>query len=130
MSNLTAIQANRLANEFLSLAQSIGEFRYKNYDNLNNEENQKLRNYHWSVMNSSDDIFTLSANLVLEDTEEALTEISGVSSEMKNTYKDLQNIQKAIDIAASVVTLGAAIISKNPQAIADSLSGLIETWKA
>lgn len=128
MPNLTSQQANKLANEFLALAQAIGDYRYSNYDNLSPEENQQLKNYHWSILNCSDDLFTLSANLILNDVNSSLIAISDITTEIKGTYQNLANVQKAINVATSVVTLGAAIISKNPQAIADSLSGLINTW--
>ena len=128
MPNLTSQQANKLANNFLALAQSVGEYRYTHYSDLSPDENQQLKNYHWSILNCSDDLFTLSANIIIEDVETSLNSISEITNQIKGTYQDLQNVQKAINVATSVVTLGAAIVSKNPQAIADSISGLVESW--
>jgi len=130
MAKLTAKQANELANNFLALAQSIGDYRYTNYDNLSKIQNQNLRESHRRILDYSDHLFTLSATLVLEDVQTSLTSIGAVTSEIKATYKTLQNVQKAINVAASVVTLGASILSKNPQAIADSIGGLVDTWNA
>ena len=40
----------------------------------------------------------------------------------------VKNIQKGIDVGASVVTLGASIFSKNPNAIALAITGVIDVW--
>lgn len=130
MAKLTAQQANELANNFLALAQAIGDYRYQNFDNLSKPQNQKIRDLHWSILNYADDLYTLSATLVMDDVQASLASISSVTSQIKATYKTLQNVQKAINVAATVVTLGASILSKNPQAIADSIGGLVDTWNS
>jgi len=130
MAKLTAQQANELANNFLALAQAIGDYRYQNFDNLSKTQNQKIRDLHWSILNYADDLYTLSATLVMDDVQASLASISSVTSQIKATYKTLQNVQKAINVAATVVTLGASILSKNPQAIADSIGGLVDTWNS
>lgn len=130
MATLTAKQVNELANIFLVLAQSIGEYRYTNYDHLTKPQNQILRESHRRILDYSDHLFTLSATLVMEDVQGSLTSIGEITEQISSTYKTLQNVQKAINVAASVVTLGASILSKNPQAIADSIGGLVETWNS
>lgn len=128
MATLTTKQVNELANKFLALAQSIGDYRYTNYDNLTKVQNQKLRESHRRILDYSDHLFTLSATLVMEDVQASLTSIGEITEQINSTYKTLQNVQKAINVAASIVTLGASILSKNPQAIVDSIGDLIETW--
>ncbi len=130
MAKLTSQQANELANNFLALAQAIGDYRYQNFDTLSKPQNQKIRDLHWSILNYADDLYTLSATLVMDDVQSSLTSIGAVTTQIKATYKTLQNVQKAINVAASVVTLGASILSKNPQAIADSIGGLVDTWNS
>ncbi|MBP8192325.1 MAG: hypothetical protein KAX69_01890 [Chitinophagales bacterium] len=130
MAKLTTQQANELANNFLAMAQAIGEYRYQNFDSLSKIQNQKIRDLHWSILNYADDLYTMSATLVLNDVEESLSTIGLITEQMKDTYKHLQNIQKAISVAASVITLGASILSKNPQAIISAIGGLADTWNA
>jgi len=130
MATLTAKQVNELANKFLALAQSIGDYRYANYDNLTKSQNQKLRESHRRILDYSDHLFTLSATLVMQDVESSLASIGEITDQINYTYKSLQNVQKAINVASSVVTLGASIISKNPQAIADSIGDLVDTWNS
>lgn len=130
MAKLTSQQANELANAFLAIAQVVGDYRYDNFDTLSKQQNQKIRDLHWSILNYSDDLYTLSATLVMDDVQASLATVAEVTGEMKATYKTLKNIQKAIDVAASAVTLGASILSKNPQAIGDAIGGLVKAWKA
>ena len=124
MEKLTAQQASDLGKTFLALAQSIGDFRYKNW---NDPQNQQLGNFQWSILNSAEDIFALSATLVMDDVQRDLAKIKDVTNKINESLKTLRNIQKGIDIAAAVVTLGAAIISKSPQGIVDALNGLFKT---
>ena len=128
MAKLTAKQANELANNFLGLAQAIGDFRYCNI--LPKPQNQKIKDLHWSVLNYADDLYTLSATLVMDDVEKSLSTIGIITTEIQATYKTLQNVQKAINVAASMVTLGSSILSTNLNAIKESLSDLVSVWKS
>ena len=128
MAKLTVKQANELANNFLGLAQAIGEYRYQN--TLPRLQNQKIKDLHWSVLNFADDLYTLSATLMMDDVEQSLSTIGSITKELQAAYKKLQNVQKAINVAASIVTLGSSILSKNPQAIKESLSILVSVWKS
>ena len=128
MEKLTAKQANELANNFLGLAQAIGDYRYQN--SLPKQQNQKIKDLHWSVLNCADDLYTLSATLVMDDVEQSLLAIATITKELQADYKKLQDVQNAINVAASIVTLGASLFSKNPQAIKESLSNLVSLWKS
>ena len=130
MAQLTSQQVNELANYFLTMAQAIGDYRVNNFDALSKEENQKTADLFDSILKYADDLFTLSAILVMEDVHTSLSSIGDITNKMKSTFKTLQDIQKVINIAASVVTLGEAIVKKNPQAIADAIGGLAGTLKA
>ena len=130
MAKLTSKQTNELAHNFLAMAQAIGDYRYENFDTLSKDQNQKLSDLHWSILNYSGDLYVLSATLVIDDVQNSLTSIESITTQIKATYKELQNVQKAINVAASIVTVGASILSKNPQAIGDSIGGLIKTWNS
>jgi len=124
MAKLTSKQVNEIANNFLALAQSIGEYRYKNFDSLTKTQNKILRESHKRTLDYSDDLYTLSATLVMNDIKNSLTKLESITKKIKKSYKSLEDVQKAINIATSVVTLGASIFSLNPQAIIDSLGNL------
>ena len=127
---LSAQQANDLANNFLGLAQAIGDFRYHHRDSLSSAENQKLGRLQWSILKYGEDILALSTSLVMEDAAESISQIKQVTTRIKGSIQKLQNVQKGIDIAASIVTLGAAIVSKNPPSIITAINDVVETWNA
>lgn len=128
MANLTAKQVNQLANDFLGLAQAVGDYRYKNFKQLSTAESQKIADLQWSILNYSEDLFAASAILVMDDAEHSLAAINGITESITETINALKSVQKVITIAASIVTLGASILSKNPQAIADAFDKLSEAW--
>lgn len=130
MAKLTSKQANELANNFLGLAQAIGDFRYNNWTKLSKDENQRLGNFQWSILNNGEDILALSTTLVMDDVQDSLSQINDVTMQIKGSIDKLENVQKGIDIAAAIVTLGSSIISKNPKSVVKAIKGVIDTWKA
>lgn len=130
MPRLTSKQINELANRFLALAQAIGDYRMKHFDTLTKAQNRKLRESHRRILNYSDDLFTMSATLVMTDVEDSLARIADITERITGTYKNLQKVQKAIAIAAGVVTVGASIFSGSPLAVLDALGKLEKTWEA
>lgn len=130
MAALTAKQLTELANDFLGMAQAVGDYRYQNFGKLTKAQNKQLSDLHWNLLNYSEDLFTQSAIFVLDDVEGSLGQIKTISAQMTETYKQLGKIQKVIDISAAAATLGAAIFSKNPVAIAGALEALVKSIKA
>ncbi len=128
MAKLTSQQANRLANDFLGLAQAIGDFRYKNWDKFSKAKNKQLGDLQWSILNDGEDILALSTTLVMDEAAQSLEQIHQITREINKGITQLQDIQKGIDLAAAIVTLGAAILSKQPAAITGAISGVVDTW--
>ena len=126
MAKLTSKQGYELANNFLALAQLIGDYRIKNYNSLTKNQNIKLRQLHKRTLDYSDDLYTMSATLIMDDAEKSLSKLDSITKKIKKSYKSLKDVQKVIDIATRVVTLGASIFSLNPQAIIDSIGNLKE----
>ena len=124
MEHLTSEQVNQLAGHFLSMAQSIEEFRSQNFTNLSPAQNKDIKDFHTIILDCADNLYTLSATLVLEDVAASLAKIGEVTNRMKTLVTTLKNVQKAIDIAASVVTLSKSILAGNLPAIGTSLAGL------
>lgn len=129
MAKLTAQQASSLANNFLGLAQSIGDFRYDNWTTLSKSDNQKLGALQRSILNYGEDVLALSTVLVMNDVADSLTRVNDITAQIKSTIQKLKNIQKVINVATAIVSFGAAIITKDPQAINTSLDGVFDAWK-
>lgn len=130
MANLTSIQANALSSDFLGLGQAIGDFRFDNWNELSQPQNQQLGNLQWSILNYGEDVLALSTVLVMDDVQTSLDKVNNITAEIKSTIQQLKDIQKVINVAAAIVTFGGAVISKNPSSISTSFQGLIDSWKA
>lgn len=129
MANLTSEQANMLSNDFLGLAQSIGDYRYQNWNELSDVQNKQLGSFQRSILNAGEDILALSTVLVMNDVDTSLNRINTITSQIKSNIKFLKNIQKVINVASAIATLGSGIISKDPQAISSGLDAVMNSWK-
>lgn len=130
MDSLTSEQANQLSNNFLGIAQAVGDYRFDNWKNLSEEENKQIGAFQWSLLNYAEDILAFSATLVLDEVSESLNKIQTVTEEIQHTLRKLKNIQKVINIAGASITLGAAIISKDKKAIGEAITHIVECVKA
>ncbi|HXS55893.1 MAG TPA: hypothetical protein VN726_07195 [Hanamia sp.] len=129
MAKLTAQQANILANNFLGLAQAIGDYRYENWATLSKGDNQKLGTLQRAILNYGEDVLALSTVLVMNDVADSLNRVNDITAQIKSTIQKLKNIQKVINVATAIVSFGAAIISKDPQTISTTLDSVFDAWK-
>jgi len=124
MEKLTAEQVNELANHFLAMAEDLEAYREKNFATLLDKQNKQIKDLHQLILKFSDDFYTLSAILAFDEVQSSLSLIEELKIKMKITLQTLQDIQKVINIAGSVVTLGNAIVKIDPKAIAEALISL------
>lgn len=129
MVKLTAKQASDLANNFLGIAQAIGDYRFEKWDKLPKDENQELGKLQWSILTHGEEMLAASTALVMEEAGDALAQINDISERIGKNIHNLQQVQQVISVAASVIMLGASIVSKNPAGIADNLQGLAGVLK-
>ena len=129
MPNLTSEQVTSIAKLLNRIANSIEEYRDQNYSRMSSAQRSVIENLRDQILEQSNKLYTESTILVMDEVQNSLAIIEKVTLEMQETYKNLQNIQKAIDVASSVLNLGAAILSKNPTSIAKSIDELVKNVK-
>ena len=129
MSNLSAQQAGALAANFLAIAQSIGDYRFANWDTLDDAQNKQLGSLQRSILNAGEDVLALSTVLIMDDVSDSLSKINEVTTQIKEGLRFLKNIQKVVNIAAAAASLGSGVLSKNPQTISNGISSLVDSWK-
>jgi len=129
MAQLTSRQADDLANQFLALAQAIGDFRYNHWNDLSRVQHNRLASQHWSVLNYGEDILALSTALIMDDVSSSLASLKTITGQIKSSLGALKDIQKGIGITTVIVMLGAAIISQSPIAIAGAIEELMKRWR-
>ena len=122
---LTADDAFQLARNFREVAKQVGDTRTGKWDTLTPDQRQTLENEEWDLLSSSMSMRTKAVGIVLEEAKTSLAKIVRVTDHARKAIKTLENVRAAIGIASAVVTLAAAILSKDPQAIAKASQTLI-----
>ncbi|TMM53206.1 hypothetical protein FEE95_19250 [Maribacter algarum] len=125
MANLTAEQVKRLADNFMLMANALGDYRYNNIDSLTDEENIKIKGIHNQQLAQTTELYTKSAILVLEDAQDALKKIDKITAESQELYKKLTNVQSILDRASSVLNLASAILALDVSAVTRSIQELV-----
>lgn len=124
---LTPDQLTALGHSYLACAQAVGNYRYTK--KLSKELNNRLSNLQWTLLNYSDDFYTSSASLLMNDVRKSLVLIKQITKDINESYHRIRNVQKAIDVATSAITLAAALFSKNLVAIDHALAEFVKEWK-
>ncbi|WP_339758354.1 hypothetical protein [Algoriphagus aquimarinus] len=130
MANLTSDQAQQLSDNFFDLSVAITDFRIANWEKLSLEENKELGDTRYKLLKSGEDILAFATTLIMDEVADSLGKINTITEDIKGTIKTLRNIQKGLDVAATLVALGIAIIAKDPQRIGKSIKSVFDTWSA
>ncbi|PZX55365.1 hypothetical protein LV84_02503 [Algoriphagus ratkowskyi] len=130
MANLTSDQAIRLSDNFYYLSSSMLDFRVANWEKLSDDDIKELSDIQYSLLSFGENILALSTTLIMDEVVDSLGKINTITQEIKDSIKDLKNIQKGLNVATGILILGAMIINRDPQGIGSSLKDLFELWKA
>ena len=125
MENLNSEQVKKLADDFMKMANALGNYRYENFDTLTSEENLELKALHSKTLSRTTELYTKAAVLVLEDVEASLTKIGNITEQTLQLYTNLNSTQGILDRATSILTLATSIISLDVKGIGTSLQGLL-----
>jgi len=130
MAQLDFQQVHDLGDNFFAMAKAVGAYRYNN-PSIPDEQDHKLDESQKAIIKYANKLYTISAIIIIadEDVTNSLSTISDITAQIKETYAKLQMVQKAIDVATSIVALGAALFSKDPAAVGKSINDLVNKWK-
>lgn len=129
MANLTSDQAIKLSDNFYFLGRAIGDFRYKNWDQLSYSENKELSDFQHYILSAGEDILAQATTLIMDEVATSLEQINTISEEISGTIQTLTNIQKGLNVASAIVNLGVSILNRDPKEIGRSIKVVHETWK-
>jgi hypothetical protein len=125
---LTDDQMQQLAQAFHDISVAIGQVRLdaiKAGASLTDSGIVQLQGYVFSLKNVSDNLAVQSANLTLQNAAQALQQISVATQTADHALDKLAKIDKAIQIASSVIVLGAAIASHDPSQIVSAAKSVV-----
>jgi len=127
---LTSADALALSKSFRDLSVAIGDFRFANWDALGEANRKLLEDEEWSVLNASSDMVTKAVGLNLDESDPAAKKVQGATASALKAVKTLKDIAKVIGVATATVGLAAAVISKDPGAIAKNAKAVFDAATA
>jgi hypothetical protein len=113
-------QMQALAQSFHDIAVEIGQVRLNAISagsQLTDPGVVQLQGYVYSLMNTAAGFALQAANITLANADQAVNQISVATKAADNALAKLQNIDKAVNIASSVIVLAMAISTKDPNQI-------------
>lgn len=125
MPMLTSDQSFALAQTFHTLAVEIGNYRFAHFDELSPSQRKRLEDLEFDVLNDSTKFNGLSIAGGLDELQNTLSQINGVTTQMTTAVQTIQEVGQVVRIAMAAVTLGAAIVSSNLGAIAAAVQGTL-----
>ena len=121
---LTSEEAFELSRRFRELSVELGNFRFSKWKELSPAQRRTIEDAEWSLLNASSDMITSAVGIVLDETETSFQKLQGSTNKAKRAIQTLKTVRKVINIATAAVGLAAAIISRDPGAIAKNAKGL------
>jgi hypothetical protein len=113
-------QMQALAQSFHDIAVEIGQVRLNAIragSMLTDPGIVQLQGYVYSLMNAAAGFALQAANMTLANAEQAVNQISVATKAADDALAKLHNVDKAVNIASSVIVLAMAISTKNPNQI-------------
>ena len=113
-------QMQALAQSFHDIAVEIGQVRLNAItagSKLTDPAIVQLQGNVYSLMNIASGFAIQAANLTLANADQAVNQISLATKAADRALDKLQNIDKAVNIASSVIVLAMAISTKDPSQI-------------
>ncbi len=127
---LTSADALSLSKSFRDLSVAIGDFRFAHWDALSEADRKMLEDEEWSILNASSDMVTKAVGLALDESDPAAKKVQGATAAALKAVKTLKDISKVIGVATATVGLAAAVISKDPGAIAKNAKAVFDAATA
>jgi len=125
---LTDDQMTALAQAFHDIAVEVGQVRLDAISagsKLTDPAIVQLQGYVYSLMNIAGNFAVQAANLTLANAEQAVGEISLATQAADKALNKLQDIDKAVSIASSVIVLAMAISTKDMGQIASAAKDVV-----
>ena len=128
MDSSGALQAADIGDMLYQVTQSLENFR--DSQTIPDDQAPGLNQSITQISQASQYMYDHSAAMVLDDIQASLTQLNDITTQINANIKSLQNVQKGINVAVSVVSVCSAIIELSPDKVASSVGDLINTWNS
>lgn len=114
MSNLTIAQATHVADVLHEIANTLAGYLVSNQDSLNATQKQQLISDQKKILETANNLLDYASTLVFTDIDKQVKQLDNINITINEKLEKLEDIQKVIEISASLLVLTQAIISGKP----------------
>jgi hypothetical protein len=115
---LSAEDAFELSKQLRELSINLGNYRFANWNSLTPTQRRDVEDEEWSLLNASSDMITKAVGLALEESDIDIHSIKNSVVKARRAVKKLEKVSDVIKVATAAVGLAAAVVAKDPGAIA------------
>lgn len=123
---LTSEEAFELSRRFRELSVELGNVRFSKWKELSPAQRRTMEDAEWDLLNASSGMTTTAVGLVLDETQISLQALQESTNKARRAIRTLKTVRKVIKVATVAVGLAAAIISRDPGAIAKNAKALVD----
>lgn len=127
MESLSASQSIAVARDLKKIARAIDDYQMNNWSSLSKEQHVALNKAERDILFKVQDIIAQTMTILVDDAQEFIDAINGLSANLEQKLKQIENINRVIVISAASVALASALVSQNPAAIGLSIKKFTET---
>lgn len=113
---LTADQAEQIAHCLLDCADAINRRLISDWSKLDTSSITSLVSLSQNLCAQASLVVNQAVGMILDNSKDAFAQVVSATKAGEAAVQNIQTVQKAITIAASLVKLGAAVASKDPGA--------------
>ena len=127
---LTSADAFNFSRAFRDLSVALGDYRFGNWTTLSEDARRTLEDEEWSLLNASSDMITKAVGLTLAESDPGGRNVQAAAAAAQKAVKTLKDVAKVINVATAAVGLAAAIVAKDPGAIARNSKAVLDAATA
>ena len=130
MVNPDTQQVFEISDNFMELADVLKTYINRNKLFLKDDERNDLTDKQIELLRIAGEINIFGVLLVFEDVKAVIDQINDITNEVKKTINQALIVQDAIELAASLVGIGTAILSKDPKMIVENTAKAVSIVRA
>jgi hypothetical protein len=125
-----AVFANNMGHFFQTIAQQAGDFLHSNIDSLTRDRIDLLSDEQTRVITYANTFFSLSDAIAFDGSDPYFTAVSAATDKISQSLKEMKDVDKVINVTAGIISMAAAIVSRNGGGILSSLQTVLNAASA
>jgi len=123
---LNADDAKELADRFLEAATAIDKYLDDNWTTIDRADYETMSESAKTLLRVCSFMTTVAVGLSIDQMQDDAAQLKQVTAKAKDSLARLQSVRRAMRVAAGMVDLATAIMSKDPGGIFKAFQGLHE----